>query len=197
MAFWFFLIYASYMTIWLITDALDTITSSLLALMGISAGTALGEALIDNGKDTAVTNQLQGLTAEKQALEQGITQTQADLDAIDPAAATATDQSNRELLNRQLTDSRTRLNQIDQQLRTLDSQSSPTTSQGFLRDLLSDGSGYSFHRFQIFAWTIVLGIIFVSSVYNNLTMPEFSTTLLGLMGLSAGTYIGFKFPEQK
>ena len=117
--------------------------------------------------------------------------------AIDPAAATATDQSNRELLNRQLTDSRTRLNQIDQQLRTLDSQSSPTTSQGFLRDLLSDGSGYSFHRFQIFAWTIVLGIIFVLSVYNNLTMPEFSTTLLGLMGLSAGTYIGFKFPEQK
>ena len=197
MAFWFFLIYASYMTIWLITDALDTITSSLLALMGISAGTALGEALIDNGKDTTVANQLQGLTAEKQALEQGITQTQADLDAIDPAVATATDQSNRELLNRQLTDSRTRLNEIDQQLRTLSSQSAPSTSAGFLRDILSDGSGYSFHRFQIFAWTIVLGIIFVSSVYNNLTMPEFSTTLLGLMGLSAGTYIGFKFPEQK
>jgi len=67
----------------------------------------------------------------------------------------------------------------------------------WLRDILSDGSGYSFHRFQIFAWTIVLGIIFVSSVYNNLVMPEFSPTLLGLMGLSAGTYIGFKFPEQK
>ena len=43
----------------------------------------------------------------------------------------------------------------------------------------------------------MLGIIFMSSVYNNLTMPEFSPTLLGLMGLSAGTYIGFKFPEQK
>ena len=60
----------------------------------------------------------------------------------------------------------------------------------------SDGSGYSFHRFQIFAWTIVLGIIFLSSVYNNLTMPEFSTTLLGLMGISAGTYIGFKLPNR-
>src|SRR5262249_18028820 len=35
MAFWFFLIYASYVTIWLITGALDTITSSLLGLMGI------------------------------------------------------------------------------------------------------------------------------------------------------------------
>ena len=40
MAFWFFLVYASYVVIWLITDALDTITPSLLGLMGISAGTA-------------------------------------------------------------------------------------------------------------------------------------------------------------
>jgi len=198
MAFWFFLIYASYVAIWLITDALDTITPSLLALMGISAGTALGEAMIDNGKDTALTNQVQDLTAEKLALEESIPQTQAQLDAANEAASTAlVDQSNRDALNRQLTDSRTRLGQIDQQLRTLAAQEPKSVSSGFLRDVLSDSSGYCFHRFQIFAWTIVLGIIFISSVYNSLTMPEFSTTLLGLMGLSAGTYIGFKFPEQK
>lgn len=198
MAFWFFLIYASYVTIWLITGALDTITGSLLALMGISAGTALGEAMIDSGKDTASTNQLQDLTAEKQALEQSIAETQPQMDAANEAAAnTITDQSNRDALNRQLTDSRTRLGQVDQQLRTLSDQQPNMVSNGFLRDVLSDSSGYSFHRFQIFAWTIVLGIIFLSSVYNSLTMPEFSTTLLGLMGLSAGTYIGFKFPEQK
>ena len=197
MAFWFFLIYASYLAIWLITSALDTITASLLALMGISAGTALGEAMIDTGKDTAKTNQLQDLMAERQALEQGVSRMQADLDAIGTAPAAAADPSNRDALNRQLIDSRTRMGQIDQQLRSLNSQTSATTSSGFLRDILSDSSGYSFHRFQIFAWTIVLGIIFVSSVYNNLTMPEFSPTLLGLMGLSAGTYIGFKFPEQK
>ena len=198
MAFWFFLIYASYLTIWLITGALDTITASLLALMGISAGTALGEAMIDNGKDTAKTNQTQDLTAEKQALEQSISETQTQLETVNQSAATdLTDQSNRDVLNRQLTDSRTRLGQIDQQLRTLSAQQPATVSSGFLRDILSDSSGYSFHRFQIFAWTIVLGIIFLSSVYNSLSMPEFSTTLLGLMGLSAGTYIGFKFPEQK
>jgi len=197
MAFWFFLIYSSYMAIWLITDALDTITPSLLALMGISAGTALGEALIDNGKDTTRINQIQDLTAERQAVEQSISQSQGDLEANVVASATVADQSNRDVLNRQLTESRTRLGQISQQLRTLDAQQAPTASAGFLRDILSDASGYSFHRFQIFAWTIVLGIIFVSSVYNNLSMPDFSTTLLGLMGLSAGTYIGFKFPEQK
>ena len=63
--------------------------------------------------------------------------------------------------------------------------------------MLSDGSGYSFHRFQIFGWTVALGGVFVSDVYNNLAMPEFSATMLSLMGMSSGTYIGFKFPEQR
>jgi hypothetical protein len=35
------------------------------------------------------------------------------------------------------------------------------------------------------------------SVYKDLAMPEFSATLLGLMGLSSGTYLGFKVPEKK
>jgi hypothetical protein len=39
--------------------------------------------------------------------------------------------------------------------------------------------------------------ILVSSVQNNLTMPECGTTLLGLMGISSGTYIGFRFSETK
>jgi hypothetical protein len=198
MAFWFFLIYASYTTIWLITGALDTITSSLLALMGISAGTALGEALIDNGKDEAKTNQIQTLKAQKLAVEQAVTDVQTQVDTLNASgAATVTDQANRDAMTRQLVEGRTRLCQIDQQLMTIAAEAPPTVSQGFLRDILSDGSGYSFHRFQIFAWTIILGIIFVSSVYNSLAMPEFSPTLLGLMGLSAGTYIGFKFPENK
>ena len=198
MAFWFFLIYASYTAIWLITGALDTITSSLLALMGISAGTALGEALIDNGKDEAKTNQQQDLKAQKVAVEQAVTDVQTQLDALNASgAATVTDQANRDAMTRQLVEGRTRLSQIDQQLMARALDAPPTVSQGFLRDILSDGSGYSFHRFQIFAWTIILGIIFVSSVYNSLAMPEFSPTLLGLMGLSAGTYIGFKFPENK
>lgn len=198
MAFWFFLIYASYTTIWLITGALDTITSSLLALMGISAGTALGEALIDNGKDEAKTNQVQDLKAQKVAVEQAVTDVQTQVDALNASgAATVTDQANRDAMTRQLVEGRTRLSQIDQQLQTIAAEAPPTVSQGFMRDILSDGSGYSFHRFQIFAWTIILGIIFISSVYNSLAMPEFSPTLLGLMGLSAGTYIGFKFPENK
>jgi hypothetical protein len=198
MAFWFFLIYASYTTIWLITGALDTITASLLALMGISAGTALSEAMIDSGKLSANAVQLQSLSAEKQSLEQTIPELQTQIDALNARTTLLPeDTSNRDSLNKQVQDRRARLALINPQLEQLAASADAAVSRGFIRDILRDASGYSFHRFQIFAWTIVLGIIFVSSVYNNLTMPEFSATLLGLMGLSSGTYIGFKFPETK
>lgn len=71
------------------------------------------------------------------------------------------------------------------------------TSQGFFRDLLSDANGYRFHRFQICAWTILLGLIFAATVYDDLKMPQFSSTLLALTGISAGTYLGFTFLETK
>jgi hypothetical protein len=198
MAFWFFLVYASYVVIWLVTNALDTITPSLLALIGISSGTALSEALIDQGKDETRTNQLRELTAEAQSLQQTIPELESQVTAVNAKATlTPDDQANRDKLSRQLQESRTRLDEVDLQVESLTPKESAGVSAGFFRDLLSDAGGYSFHRFQIFAWTIVLGIIFVSSVYNSLTMPEFSSTMLGLMGISSGTYIGFKFPEQK
>jgi hypothetical protein len=127
MAFWFFLVIASYVFLWLINDELDTITESVLALIGIGAATALSATLIDQNK---------------------------------PAP--------------------------------------PTTekSEGFIRDVLSDPTGISIHRFQMFAWTLILGVIFIGSVYKNLEMPQFSATLLGLMGISSGTYLGFKVPEK-
>jgi hypothetical protein len=37
--------------------------------------------------------------------------------------------------------------------------------------------------------------VFVVAVYNTLAMPDFSATLLGLTGISAGTYVGFKIPD--
>lgn len=68
-------------------------------------------------------------------------------------------------------------------------------SEGWLRDVLSDSEGVDFHRFQMLVWSIVLGIIFATRVWRDLAMPEFDATLLGLMGLSAGTYVGLKIPE--
>ena len=74
----------------------------------------------------------------------------------------------------------------------------PPSSQGLIKDILTDtGVGISFHRFQMFIWTLVLVVFFIVSVWNRLSMPEFSMTLLALMGISNGTYLGFKLPQSQ
>ncbi len=71
-------------------------------------------------------------------------------------------------------------------------------NQGFLNDILTDRKGVTgFYRIQMVAWTIILGVIYIFSVWSTLAMPTFSDTLLALQGLSAGTYLGFKFPDRK
>lgn len=68
---------------------------------------------------------------------------------------------------------------------------------GFLRDLLTDDGGWALHRVQAFAWTLILGAVSLWSVYDRLTLPNFDTNLLALMGLSGGLYLGFKWPEMQ
>ncbi|WP_295390214.1 hypothetical protein [uncultured Thiodictyon sp.] len=54
----------------------------------------------------------------------------------------------------------------------------------------------SFPRLQTVIWTGILGVIFISDVATGISMPEFSDSLLVLMGISNSTYLGFKFPEK-
>jgi hypothetical protein len=76
--------------------------------------------------------------------------------------------------------------------------SGPRASEGFMRDLISDERGLvALDRLQVVVWTLVLGGIFLTSVLWDLTMPEFSATMLALMGISSGTYIGFKLPMKQ
>ncbi len=70
-------------------------------------------------------------------------------------------------------------------------------SRGFFTDLVSHNSTVSLFRFQNLAWTIVLVLVFVRQVVFYLKMPEFDSTLLLLMGISSGTYIGGKVTEKK
>ncbi|HXH41976.1 MAG TPA: hypothetical protein VNN08_25350 [Thermoanaerobaculia bacterium] len=74
----------------------------------------------------------------------------------------------------------------------------PVASAGWWRDLVTDDHGIvALDRFQVVVWTLVLGGIFMYSVLWELTMPEFSVTMLALMGISSGTYIGFKLPMRE
>jgi len=170
-AWWFFIILAAYLLIGLVTgDFFDSINSTALILLGIGAGTVIGSAVIDSTMRTQ--------DAEKTA------------DAITGAEKTSA------ALTTQLTatpnddDLKAKKQAVVSQLRKLRGE-----SESYFKDILSDANGVNFHRFQLMAWTIVLGIIFAKGVYENLAMPEFNTTLMGLLGLSAGTYLGLKIPE--
>lgn len=72
----------------------------------------------------------------------------------------------------------------------------PRVMEDWLSENGSDGT-WSFHRFQMLGWTLVVGVIFLFEVASERNMPDFSTQLLALMGISAGTYFGFKAARPK
>lgn len=127
MALWFFIVVTSFLMLWVETGRIDTMPLSVIVLLGISAATALGAAVIDAARK-------QGAAAER--------------------------------------------------------------SRDFLIDILSDEHGVCFHRFQMAGWTVVLAFVFLYTVFTEMRMPEFDTSLLALMGISAGTYLGYKLPER-
>ena len=182
MAWWFFIIAASYNYIWLALGNQDSLTAGCLILTGISAGTGLAATVVDSSK----RQQRQALEKERTLLDDRLPALANEIPAAnDPAQAAA--------LKVEQLQKIARLAEVQSGLANLPSPTGP--SEGFLLDILRDETGVSFHRFQMAAWTIILGFVFVTSVYKNLVMPDFSAMLLGLMGISSGTYIGFKISD--
>lgn len=130
MAFWFVLGAGAFSYIGLVTGDWGNMPPSLLALMGISAGTTVLGAIVDAGAPAADVQEHHWFLADILTDEDGVTHT----------------------------------------------------------------GGVSFHRVQMLVWTVLLGMIFVREVWQTLCMPDFDATLLGLMGISSGTYLGFKMP---
>ena len=69
-------------------------------------------------------------------------------------------------------------------------------SENFFRDIVTDVDGVSLHRFQSVGWTVVLGAAFLIFVLAQRKFPEFDKYLLAVLGISGGTYLGFKIPER-
>jgi len=201
-SFWFFLIFAAFLFIWIVTgDLANSMTEQALILMGIGTGTALGAAMIDSTKRENVDIQLDKLNPDEKKLNAEVLQLKAkisNLQTIFNANPPGTSENMDELSrsNIQLAEKEAQLNETKDKIAEVKTALSKPVSEGFMRDLLTDANGISFHRFQMLVWTFVLGFIFVVEVFKTLRMPEFSPTLLALMGISAGTYLGFKIPER-
>ncbi len=70
-------------------------------------------------------------------------------------------------------------------------------TEGFWADLVSDRNGPAIGRVQMVIFTMILMGMFIYDTITTLVMPEFSGTLLGLMGVTSATYVSFKIPEKK
>jgi hypothetical protein len=190
MAWWTFIVIAAFIMIWMVTWDSAAIPASVLALLGISAATGLAATVVDKSNTDALTTEQSRLLNEKATL-------QAENTALVTQLAAASPDGTRAVLQAAIDTKTSSLQAIDKRLCEIAVQTATPASEGFFVDILSDANGLSFHRFQMFAWTVVIGIMFAVSVGRQLMMLDLSATLLGLMGLSSGTYIGFKLPEQK
>ena len=183
MAWWFFLILLAYVYIWLVTGDRDSIPPSLLALFGISAATALAAVAVSHGSRQAT--QLKWIDDAIGRVDVALQRVAADLTETTDAALRANLENKRAALEAQ----RAKL-ALERA-----SVAAVAKSSGFWADLVTDDRGVvALDRLQVVIWTIVLGGVFLSSVIWDLTMPELNATLLALMGISSGTYIGFKLP---
>ena len=202
-AFWFFLVIGSFILIYLITGEYNTITDQALILIGIGTGTALGAAMIEQTKTDTSNQDLSGLRPERAklaALVAELTEQEADLkQKIQDAGANATaeDKTTLQQTSISLQENQAKLIEVDRNIEDAEGRLSKPVSESFWKDILTDVNGITLHRFQIVIWTFILGSLFVYSVYRDLAMPEFNGTLLALMGISSGTYLGFKIPERQ
>jgi hypothetical protein len=169
MAFWTMIVFLAWMFLYLVTRDYNVVTASALGLMGISAATALGAVAVDASKSAGVASQVSSTMAEQVQL--------AAVAGVAPATALETAATARMAANRS----------------KLAALTEPRESKGASNDLL--GPDVRFHRLQVVLWTLGLGVAFVVEVWRTLAMPEFNSTLLALMGISAAGYVGFKFPE--
>ena len=190
MAFWFLLVIASYVFIWMVTDVYSILTPSVLTLIGISTATAMSTTVIDGNKRNSALKKLETLNREMDKLNKEINSLNLEI-GKKPA------QEKLDILKKELDGKNVELVRLVAKIGNLEKTVKPLASESFFEDILSDMNGISFHRFQIAGWTLVLGVIFIASVYRVLSMPDFDSQLLTLMGISSGTYIGFKFPEKQ
>ena len=201
MGFWFVVIAAAFAFLWVTTGNIDTINGTCLTLLAIGTSTAL----------TAVAIQ-KGLGNRKNDLSDVLGKTPHEMLEMTPGQVKEAIQIRKTELQQsgagkmtpeELAEARAILENQEKDVSDFLGKK-PRWLQHRIycwwyrlrtikEDLLTQEAGtYDFHRFQMLAWTLVLGVIFIAKVLQERTMPQFDSNLLLLMGISSGAYIGFK-----
>jgi hypothetical protein len=229
MAFWFALVFISFLFLWALLWDYNTLTTGALTLMGIAAGTGLG-AIMANTTNTGpvedadkrlrdagfssrrdIESLVQDLDQKAKLLQEKHQQLQTY-----PNTAAQLQRSGKPAdpnLNNRIQQLPTEITELNAEIKkvqdrkaiydaatanyisaTYNRETNEYEYRKFFMDLITDRDGGTvLYRVQILAWTVVLGLVFLAGVYRDVSMPDFNTTLLTLMAISGGSYIGFKF----
>lgn len=196
MAWWFLLVVVGFIVIFLVSGNLDSIPATIVALTGISATTGVAAVLITPRPAQRAAARKAGLEERQSVLTDGLTDIDAAIaTASQQLAATPGDATLTTLVQGLQARRAARVAEVNRLTLELAAVSPDNPSAGFWRDLVtSDRGTVALDRLQMVVWTILLGGLYLHSVLVYVTMPDFSTTLLSLMGVSSGAYIGFKLP---
>lgn len=200
LAFWTYLVVGAFLIIWLVTDRLDTLNTTILTLLGISSGTTLASKLANSLTLTGGATQQEPRRAARRSRTIQELRDDVDSEIRSLEAEASTLESQRQALASPSPQLEAQAVTLSVRLQRLHDDREYLRHNALARfgiDLLSENGRVTLHRFQVVVWTIVLGVVFIAKVKRELSMPVFSETLLGLMGLSSLTYVALKVPELK
>lgn len=218
MAFWGLLIFISFVCVFANTGMMEYLPPTIWGLIGISGLTGISAIAVDTAKSNSTADLAKQL-AELQTLmtaptaaveaqkEQLITELAVLGSSKDPVLVRSDRRAVLEKSTKVLLDNSSR-NPIEdaqmfgqqKEMARIDGLSAPQSGWrkclSFLIDICSDENGIAIHRLQVVLWTVALGIIFIKTILDEIAMPQFSTDLLALMGISGGVYVGIKSQEK-
>jgi len=174
MAFWLFVVVSSFLFLFVATQKVTVLNVTCLWLIGIGSGTALGAAIIapgDTSNQIAANKAIQVKAEEERNRLRVLRQKKRRGETLDPAQQT----------------------ELETLAKVPKSYSGFASLRQLLMDVISDDTeGVAIYRFQMLAWTIALGFVFIFKVAVDRSIPTFDVATLGLLGISSGTYLGFK-----
>jgi hypothetical protein len=172
-AFWFLIVFSTFIYIWLITKNFDSINETALILLGISTATIATSSIINKSQtEAAFEKEVENVRVEdkSKAIKERII-------AHNESKGKNGDKSESVIMHKLL------------------SMRVKTEESNFLKDIMSDANGVAVHRLQSVLFNVVFGVIFIYEVITTYAMPNFTATQFMLMGISNVTYVAMKNSE--
>ncbi|MBD2177931.1 hypothetical protein H6F42_13505 [Pseudanabaena sp. FACHB-1998] len=212
LAWWFYIIVITWILLFTTTGSFnDLIPAQCLILLGISTSTAIGGSVIDSSNDRQLDETDKLKLKKLDEAYQYITNKSNQKKLLEKAYQNIEGEKFKELSQLRINNEEfqfiidickdpkvPKLENIEEAKKSICKEMNKLEPQSnnFFADILTNPSGeINLHRYQIFIWSVVLGLVFIYSVLTTLKMPEFDVNLLTLQGISSGTFLALKSQE--